>query len=52
MPGGGYFTRLFCQIVGPTGHLYTISLMPVVKRDPPPPDAGSRPQRRRIPAPT
>ena len=43
MPGGGYFSRLFCQIVGPTGHLYTISMVPAVKRDPPPPDAAAAP---------
>ena len=43
MPGGGYFSRLFCQIVGPTGHLYTISMIPAVKRDPPPPDAAAAP---------
>jgi predicted methyltransferase len=41
MPGGGYFTRIFCQIVGRKGHLYTISMIPAVKRDPPPPDAGT-----------
>ena len=41
MPGGGYFSRLFCQIVGPTGHLYAISMIPAVKRDPPPPDAAA-----------
>jgi predicted methyltransferase len=41
MPGGGYFSRLFCQVVGPTGHLYTISMIPAVKRDPPPPDAAT-----------
>jgi predicted methyltransferase len=41
MPGGGYFSRLICQIVGPTGHLYTISMIPTVKRDPPPPDAAA-----------
>ena len=41
MPGGGYFSRLFCQIVGPKGHLYTVSLIPAVKRDPPPPDAAA-----------
>jgi predicted methyltransferase len=41
MPGGGYFSRIFCQIVGPKGHLYTIAMIPAVKRDPPPPDAGS-----------
>jgi predicted methyltransferase len=41
MPGGGYFTRIFCQILGPKGHLYTISIIPTIKRDPPPPDVGS-----------
>jgi predicted methyltransferase len=41
MPGGGYFSRLICQIVGPTGHLYTIGMTPTVKRDPPPPDAAA-----------
>jgi predicted methyltransferase len=41
MPGGGYFTRIFCRILGPKGHLYTIAINPVVKRDPPPPDAGA-----------
>lgn len=41
MPGGGYFSRLFCQIVGPKGKLYTVSITPVVKRDPPPPDAAA-----------
>jgi predicted methyltransferase len=41
MPGGGYFTRIFCQIIGPKGHLYTIGMIPTVKRDPPPPDAGT-----------
>lgn len=43
MPGGGYFSRLFCQIVGPAGHLYTIAMIPTVKRDPPPPDAAAAP---------
>jgi predicted methyltransferase len=43
MPGGGYFSRLFCQIVGPKGHLYTISVNRAVKRDPPPPDAATAP---------
>ncbi|HEY5020565.1 MAG TPA: hypothetical protein VII17_06070, partial [Steroidobacteraceae bacterium] len=36
MPGKGYFTRIFCQIVGRKGHVYTIGITPVVKRDPPP----------------
>jgi predicted methyltransferase len=43
LPGGGYFSRLFCQIVGPAGHLYTVSMIPTVKRDPPPPDASAAP---------
>jgi predicted methyltransferase len=41
MPGGGYFSRLFCQIVGPSGHLYTVSVNRAIKRDPPPPDAAT-----------
>lgn len=41
MPGGGYFSRLFCQIVGPQGHLYTVSLIRTVKRDPPPDAAAT-----------
>ena len=43
MPGGGYFSRLFCQIVGPAGHLYTVSMIRAIKRDPPPPDAAAAP---------
>jgi predicted methyltransferase len=43
MPGGGYFSRLFCQIVGPRGHLYAISINRTIKRDPPPPDAAAQP---------
>ncbi len=43
MPGGGYFSRLFCQIVGPKGHLYAISINRTIKRDPPPPDAAAPP---------
>jgi predicted methyltransferase len=40
MPGGGYFTRIFCRVVGPSGHVYAVSITPVVKRDrPPAPDA-------------
>jgi predicted methyltransferase len=38
-PGGGYYTRLLCQIAGPSGHVYTLSFAPAVKRAPPPPDA-------------
>jgi predicted methyltransferase len=40
MPGGGYFTRIFCKLVGPSGHVYAVSVGPVVKRErPPSPDA-------------
>ncbi|HEY4972253.1 MAG TPA: hypothetical protein VII41_01515 [Steroidobacteraceae bacterium] len=40
MPGGGYFTRIFCRIVGPSGHVYAVSVGAVVKRErPPAPDA-------------
>jgi predicted methyltransferase len=35
MPGGGYFTRIFCQIAGPKGHVYTVHILPAVPRDPP-----------------
>jgi predicted methyltransferase len=40
MPGGGYFTRIFCEIVGPKGHVYTLKMIPAVPRNqpaPPPP---------------
>jgi predicted methyltransferase len=43
LPGGGYFTRIFCQIVGPKGQLYTVRFNPAVKRDPPPPDSTAAP---------
>jgi predicted methyltransferase len=39
MPGGGYFTRIFCQIVGAKGHVTTVKMLPAVPRDPPPADA-------------
>jgi predicted methyltransferase len=32
MPGGGYFTRILCSVVGDAGHVYAIS----VPRSPPP----------------
>jgi predicted methyltransferase len=37
MPGGGYFTRIFCEIVGPKGHVYTIKMIPAVPRNQPAP---------------
>lgn len=42
MPGGGYFTRIFCQVVGKKGHVYTVAITPVVQGNPPP-DAGAPP---------
>lgn len=36
MPGGGYFTRIFCKLVGPSGHVYAVSVAAAVKRDRPP----------------
>jgi len=40
MPGGGYFTRIFCRVVGDSGHVYALGVTPVIKRErPPSPDA-------------
>ncbi|HTQ37059.1 MAG TPA: hypothetical protein VMH77_08485 [Steroidobacteraceae bacterium] len=39
MAGGGYFTRLFCKIVGNTGHVYTMNITATKQMDRPPPDA-------------
>lgn len=36
MPGGGYFTRIFCRVVGPSGHVYAVAVTPAVKLPPPP----------------
>ncbi|HEY6452537.1 MAG TPA: hypothetical protein VIX87_08060 [Steroidobacteraceae bacterium] len=44
MPGGGYFTRIFCQILGPKGHLYPIAMMPAVKRNAPAEAGAERPR--------
>jgi predicted methyltransferase len=42
MPGGGYFTRIFCRIVGLSGHVYAISVTPVIKRERPPAADGAQ----------
>jgi predicted methyltransferase len=36
MPGGGYFTRIFCRVVGPSGHVYAVSIKPAVTLPPRP----------------
>lgn len=41
MPGRGYFTKLFCKIVGDKGHVYTMNVTPTVPMDRPPPDVGT-----------
>jgi len=35
MPGGGYFTRIFCRVVGDSGHVYAVGVTPVIKRERP-----------------
>ena len=49
IPGGGYFTRIFSNVVGPTGHVYAVvpSEMVFGRRPGPPPAAagGASPQR-------
>jgi len=40
MPGGGYFTRMFCRVVGSSGHVYAYSVTRVIKSErPASPDA-------------
>jgi predicted methyltransferase len=34
-PGGGYYTRLLCQIAGSAGHVYTLRVLPAVAPDRP-----------------
>jgi predicted methyltransferase len=41
LPGGGYFTKLFCKIVGDAGHVYTMNVSRPVATDRPSPDVGS-----------
>jgi predicted methyltransferase len=35
MPGGGYFTRIFCRVVGASGHVYALGVTRVVKSERP-----------------
>jgi len=37
MPGGGYFTRILCSVVGDTGHVYAISVPRTPAAQPPSP---------------
>lgn len=41
IPGSGYFTKLFCKIVGDQGHVYTMNITPSVQMDRPPPDVAT-----------
>lgn len=43
LPGRGYFTGLFCRIVGSTGHVYTLNIKPTSPPPPPPGAAAPRP---------
>jgi len=50
LPGGGYYTRLLCQVVGVTGRVYTIRVLPVVASNRPPgPDDPKNPCTNLIP---
>jgi predicted methyltransferase len=35
MPDGGYFTRIFCKVVGAAGHVYVIGVMRLATTPPP-----------------
>ena len=35
MPDGGYFTRIFCKVVGDAGHVYVIGVMRLAAAPPP-----------------
>jgi predicted methyltransferase len=41
MPGGGYYSRLLCRVIGPKGHLYTISLTRAVGGEARSPDVAA-----------
>jgi predicted methyltransferase len=48
LPGRGYFTGLFCRIVGSSGHVYTLNIKPA---SPPTPPPGAPPRNGPPPAP-
>jgi predicted methyltransferase len=42
MPGRGYFTRIFCRVVGDKGHVYAVSINRAIKPEhPPAPDEAT-----------
>jgi len=41
MPGRGYFTHIFCKLVGDKGHVYTLRIARVVQEGAPPPDLAA-----------
>jgi predicted methyltransferase len=44
IPARGYFTKIFCKIVGESGHVYALGITPAVKPPgPPPPDVPGAP---------
>jgi predicted methyltransferase len=45
LPGRGYFTKIFCKIVGDRGHVYAVGVTPAAPPAgaPPPPDMPSAP---------
>ncbi len=52
IPGGGYFTKLFCKIVGDKGHVYTMDVVKVPLPGSPPPDLAGGMAAAPAPAPT
>ena len=46
IPGGGYFTRIFSNVVGPQGHVYAVDPSEMVFGRPPAPKPGAAPMKR------
>ena len=42
IPGGGYFTRIFSKVVGPSGHVYALVPAPAADAPPDMPDFAAR----------